>query len=196
MAALDTVRFQIVQTGSKACAHSSRPARGLGFLGLTPVAFTPIAFAAATVIGATWRHALLHQGANLMVFKLPAIALVIIIAMIALGPLAFFVPWLAALRRQGIFDYGVLGQIHSTDFHDKWIQQRSGHEADFLTAPESSTLADYGQSYERLNALRPFPADRGDLIALAASLVVPMLSVILAVVPVAVVLKSLLQALR
>jgi hypothetical protein len=57
-------------------------------------------------------------------------------------------------------------------------------------APESSTLADYGQSYEKLERLKPFPADRGALIALAAALVIPMLPVILAVVPLVVVLKA------
>ena len=94
---------------------------GLVFLGLTASAFGPVAFAAATVIGATWREAILHDGARLMDFKLPAIALVVITALVALAPLAFFVPRLAELRRKGILEYGVLGQIHSTDFHDKWI---------------------------------------------------------------------------
>ena len=73
--------------------------------------------------------------------------------------------------------------MQSTHFHEKWIDQRAGYEAEFLTAPESSTLRDFGQSYEKLEQLRPFPADRGALIALAVSLVVPMLPVILAVIP-------------
>ena len=169
---------------------------GLGFLGQIPVAFAPVSFAAASVIGATWRHEILHHGANLMSFKLPAIVLVAIIGLVAFGPLAFFVPRLAALRRQGILEYGTLGQIHSVKFHEKWIRQRAGHEAEFLAAPESSTLADYGQSYARLEQMRPFPADRGAFIALGLSLVIPMLPVILAVVPLVVVLKSLLKALR
>jgi len=169
---------------------------GLGFLGLTPVAFTPVSFAAATVIGSSWRRELLVHGATLMSFRLPAIVFVVIVGLVALGPLVFFVPRLAALRRQGILEYGTLGQIHSMDFHEKWIHQRKGHEGEFLTAPESSCLSDYGQSYEKLAALKPFPADRGALIGLAASLAVPMLPVILAVVPLVVVLKSLLEALR
>jgi hypothetical protein len=169
---------------------------GLGFLGLTPMAFAPVSFAAATVIGGSWRHEILHQGANLMSFKLPAIVLVGIIASVAFGPLAFFVPRLAALRRQGMLEYGTLGQIHSIDFHEKWIRQRAGHEAEFLVAPESSTLADYGQSYERLERMKPFPADRGTFIALGLSLALPMLPAILAVIPLVVVLKSLLQALH
>jgi hypothetical protein len=169
---------------------------GLGFLALTPMAFTPVAFAAATVIGATWRHEILHEGANWMTFKVPAILLVVIVAAIALGPLAFFAPRLAALRRQGILDYGILAQLHSADFHEKWIDHRGGHESEFLTAPESSTLCDFGQSYERLEQLRPFPVDRVALISVALSVAVPMLPVVLAVIPLVVVLKTLLAALR
>jgi hypothetical protein len=45
---------------------------GLGFLGLTSAAFAPIAFGATTAIGATWSHDILHHGAHLMNFKLPA----------------------------------------------------------------------------------------------------------------------------
>jgi len=85
--------------------------------------------------------------------------------------------------------------MQSTDFHEKWVYQHNGHEAEFLTAPESSTLADFGQSYERLQQLRPFPADRGAFIALAVSVVVPMLPAILAVIPLVIILKTLLKAL-
>ena len=151
MAAMGYLRVPIIESGLKASSHSSRWTRGFGFLGLTPVGFAPVSFAAASVIGATWRHEILHHGANLMSFKLPAIVLVGIIGLIAFGPLAFFVPRLAVLRRQGILEFGTLGQIHSINFHEKWIRQQAGHEAEFLTAPESSMLADYGQSYDGLN---------------------------------------------
>lgn len=169
---------------------------GLGFLGLTPIAFAPIAFAVTTVIGATWHDEILHMGANPMTFKQPAIALVVIVAAVALGPLTFFVPRLAALRRHGILEYGILGQINSTDYHEKWIHRRSGHEAEFLTAPESNALSGFGRNYQTIANLRPFPVDRGALIGLALSIAVPMLPVLLAVVPLAVVLKTLFRALR
>jgi hypothetical protein len=169
---------------------------GLGFLSLTPAVFAPIAFAASTVIGATWRYDILHHGAHLKDFMLPTIALVVIVAFVALGPLVFFVPRLAALRRKGILEYGILGQLHSTDFHEKWILHRAGHEAEFLQAPESSTLADYGQSYERIEQLSPFPAGKQDLIPLALAIAIPAFPVIIAQIPVAIVLKDLLNALR
>lgn len=167
---------------------------GLGFLGLTPVAFAPVAFAVTAVIGATWRHEILNAGAKLMSFKLPAIALVVIIAGLALGPLAIFLPKLAKLRREGMLEYGILGQMLGAEFEEKWIAHRAGHEAELLAAPEISTLADYGQCYERVDALKPFPADQGALIMLGAAVVVPLLPTILAVIPLVVILKTLLKA--
>ena len=103
---------------------------------------------------------------------------------------------LAALRRRGILEYGTLGQILSTEFHEKWIRHRAGHEAEFLQAPESSALNNFGLSYERIKQLKPFPADSGSLYALAASVAIPALPVVLAQIPVAVVLADLFKALR
>ncbi len=169
---------------------------GLGFLSLTPSAFTPITFAASAVIGATWRYDILHHGAHLKNFMLPTIALAAIVAFVALGPLLFFVPRLSALRRKGILEYGILGQLHSAEFHQKWILHRAGHEAEFLQAPESSTLADYGQSYEKIEQLNPFSAGKQDLIPLALAIAIPAFPVIIAQIPVAIVLEDLLRALR
>jgi hypothetical protein len=169
---------------------------GLGFLGLTSAAFAPIAFSATAVIAATWRQDILHNGARLIDFKLPAIILVALTALVALGPLAFFVPRLAGVRRRGILEYGILGQIHSAEFHEKWILHRAGHEAEFLTVPESSAVANYGRVYETIENMNSFPADKGALYTLAAAVAIPALPVILAQIPFAVVLSDLLKALR
>jgi hypothetical protein len=169
---------------------------GLGFLGLTSAAFAPIVFSATAVIAATWRNDILHHGAHLMNFTLPALALVGLIALVALGPLAFFVPRLAALRRKGILEYGILAQLHSAEFHDKWILHRAGHETEFLVAPESITLNNYGQAYEKIEEISAFLVDKGALYTLAAAVLIPALPTILAEVPIAVVLSDLLRALR
>lgn len=169
---------------------------GLGFLGLTSAAFAPIAFSATAVIAATWRNEILFHGAHLTNFKLLAIALVAITALVALGPLAFFVPRLAELRRKGVLEYGILGQLHGTEFHEKWILQRAGHEAEFLVARESGTLASFGRVYESIEKMNSFPADKGALYTLAAAVVIPALPTILAEVPFVVLLGGLLKALR
>ncbi len=169
---------------------------GLGFLGLTSAAFAPIAFSATAVIAATWRQDILHHGARLMDFSLPTAALLVVVAAVAAGPLVFFLPRLSALRRDGILEYGILGQLHGSQFHEKWIQNRTGNESQLLQAPESSTLANYGNVYERIENLNAFPADKGALYTLGAAVAIPALPAILAQIPIAVVLQDLLHALR
>jgi hypothetical protein len=129
---------------------------GLGFLALTPIAFTPTAFAATAVIAGTWRHEILHHGANLMSFKLPAIVLAVTIAFLALAPLLFFIPRLAALRHDGILDYGLLAQLQVRAFHEKWVLHGAGHETKFPASTEGRALAGFGQSYQRLVRMNPF----------------------------------------
>jgi len=169
---------------------------GLGFLGLTPVAFAPVSFAATLVIGATWRHDILCNHAHLVDFKLPSIALVIVVVVVALLPLVFFVPRLADLRRSGVLEYSTLGQIQMTEFHEKWITHRAGRESKVLTEIESGNVIDYSSTYDRVNKLIPFPADVTSLVPLALSMLVPALPVVLAEIPIAVLLKSLFEALR
>jgi hypothetical protein len=169
---------------------------GLSFLGMTPLAFAPIAFATTLVIGATFRREILHHSAHLKDFMLPGIVLVAIFAILALGPLVFFVPRLAKVRRRGILDYAVLGQLQSTDFHDKWVVHRADHEAEFMGAPEISTLCDYGSAYQNVENMKPFPTDRGALAGLAIAILIAALPTVIAQIPLVVILKQLLGALR
>jgi hypothetical protein len=169
---------------------------GIGFLGLSPMAFAPAAFAISAAIGSNWREQILYSGAHLTTFKMQAVVLLAVILIMALGPLVFFVPRLGKLRRSGIIQYGALAQIHSTDFHEKWILHRAGHEEEFLAAPEASTLTDYGASYEHIEAMQPFPFDKGAFVSLALAVVVPMIPAVLAQIPLAEVLKGLMEAAR
>jgi hypothetical protein len=73
---------------------------------------------------------------------------------------------------------------------------RGGHELEFLTAPEISSLANYGRAYETIEKMNSFPADKGALYTLAAAVVIPALPAILAEIPFAVVLSDLLKALH
>lgn len=188
--------FRLSRRNLKLIATHPDERGGLGFLDVSASAFAPIAFAITNVIGSTWRHDILHHGTHLANYRLPAIVLAVLIAVVAFGPLLFFAPRLAALRRRGLLEYGVLGQIHSEEFEEKWIVNRAGQEREFLQAPESSTLADFGHSFEKIGELKPFPADMGSVYVLAASVAIPLLVVALAQMPLAEVLKDLFTAIR
>lgn len=169
---------------------------GLGFLSLMIWAFAVIAFAANCAIASTWRHNILHHGFHLVDYKLYAIVLASILFMIALAPLAAFVPRLVELRVRGIVDHGVLGQIHSAHFNHRWVLNRAGHEAEFLVAPEINTLSGFSNVYEKVGDLRPFPADLRSLAGLVIAMVVPAIFVLMTQIPLVDILKDLLGALR
>jgi hypothetical protein len=169
---------------------------GLGFLGMSPTAIIPTTLVAAAAIGANWREQILRHGLHLLNFKFPAIILLTIMLIIAFGPLLFFVPLLGKLRRKGILQYGILGQIHSTEFHKKWIEHRAGHEEEILAAPEISALIDLSGSFVNVEGLQPFPLDKGAVVGLVLSIAIPMLPVILAEIPFVEVLKGLLSAVK
>ena len=169
---------------------------GLGFLGLSPLAIAPTVFVVATAVGSTWRAQILRAGAHLMSFKLEAIALLLVVIVVALGPLVFFVPKLGRLRRLGVLQYGTLAQMHSMGFHKKWVQNRAGHEDEFLAAPEISSLTDFATSFENVENMKPFPFDRGAFTALVLAVALPMLPVVLAEIPLVQLLKGLMSAVR
>jgi hypothetical protein len=178
--------------------EASHPDRhgGIGFVGMSPLAFAPVAFAITAAISATWRDQILHSGAHLMSLKTPAAALLILILLIAIGPMCFFAPKLAALRRQGILEYGSLAQLHSGEFYEKWILHRSGHEKEFLSAPEISSLTDLASSFQNIEAMTPLPVEKVSIITLVISIVLPALPAVLAEVPLTAVVKDLLDAAR
>jgi len=187
--------FKLSRRNLKLVATHPDQHGGLGFLGHTVLAFAPIAFSATAAIGGTWRHQMLDRGAHLLNFKLPAIALVLIIALLALGPEAFFMPRLAALRHTGMREYGALGQVSSSDFQAKWIH-KADNQSEFLLSRDSTALHSFGQVYDQIKELKPFPADKEALYTLAAAIAIPALPVVLAEIPIATVLKDLLTALR
>jgi hypothetical protein len=169
---------------------------GLGFLGLSPTAFAPVAFGLSTAIGASWRNEILNYGASLASFKLPAIILLVLIFVIALGPLTFFVYKLDILRRSAMLEYGVIAQYQATTFHEKWILHGEDPEEAHLTDSEVSALADFSTSYQNIKNLRPFPADRNTLIGLALAVLAPLFPAVLAEIPFEAIIKGLLEAVK
>lgn len=169
---------------------------GLGFLGLAPVAFIPIAVAISIAIGAAWRYEILHTTTNLASYLVSAIALVVLIFMFELGPLCFFLWKLSVLRQKGILEYGVLAQVHATEFHKKWISRPEDRARELFEEPNVTMLADFDIIYNNIKRMQPLPVDRNTLIGLALAVLVPLLPAVLAEIPLRVILKELISAVR
>jgi hypothetical protein len=169
---------------------------GLGFLGLAPVAFIPIAAAISIAIGAVWRYEILHTPASLASYLVSTIVLVAVIFMFELGPLGFFVWKLSVLRQKAILEYGTLAQVHATDFHKKWIPRREKRGNELSEVPNVTMLADFDLIYSNIKRMQPLPVDRNTLIGLALAVLVPLLPAVLAEIPLRVLMKELISAVR
>ena len=170
---------------------------GLGFLGLTAVAFAPIAFAVTAVIV---RHMAIRNPSS----RHASFGLQDCCASIARDhrdicarAFSFF---RAAARHTSPQRHPGVRHARPASLRavprKKWIAHRIGHESEFLQAPESVTLNNFSQSYQRIVQLKPFPADVGSLYGLAAAVAIPALPVVLAQIPLAVVVMDLLKTLR
>ena len=71
-----------------------------------------------------------------------------------------------------------------------------GDNEEQLAAPDVGALADLTVSYGHIRRMRPFPADIGTLIALALAIAVPLFPAVLAEIPLSVILKGLVDALK
>jgi hypothetical protein len=168
---------------------------GMGFLGLVPIGFIPIAVALSAAIGGNWRAEILNSGVPLSKFLLPAIVLVALNFMIALVPLCFYITRLSLLRQNGMLEYGVLAQTRAADFQEKWIAHREGRDPASMTA-EVGSLADLSIAYANIRQMKPFPADKNSLISLAAGVLIPLFPVVLAEIPFSEIVKGVMQAVK
>src|SRR5262249_42911101 len=138
---------------------------------------------------------ILESRATLSSFLVPAILLVVLNFAVDLFPLSFFAARLAAVRRRGMLEYGILAQTRAAEFQERWIANRAGQDPASLTA-DATLLADISLSYGNIRHMRPLPADRNSLISLAAAVLVPLFPVVLAEIPFSDIVKGVLQAIK
>ena len=87
--------------------HPDR-AGGLGFIGSSAYALSPIVFAQGAMLAGLIASRVLYQGENLMSFKLQALSFVAFFVCVILGPLVMFTPQMSGAKRKGSAEYGLL----------------------------------------------------------------------------------------
>lgn len=170
--------------------HPDR-AGGLGFLAHSISAFVVLALAHSSVLAGQLLNRIVHLGASLPDFAIEIGAMVVLMLLLALGPLVVFVGQLAQLRRTGLDAYGVLSQRLASEFDAKWVRGGAPADEPFLGSPDISALADMGASYEVIENMRALPIAPEALIPLVVAILLPMLPLTLTMMP----LETLLEAL-
>jgi len=148
---------------------------GLGFLGGSAYAFSPVLFAQGAVLAGLIASQIFFAGHGLLDFKVEIAGLVAFFVVIMLGPLAVFTPHLLQARRQGLADYGRLASRYTAEFEEKWVRGGAPAGEPLLGSADIQSLADLGNSYALIQDMRFVPFGWKDVTRLAAVTAAPLL---------------------
>jgi hypothetical protein len=174
--------------------HPDR-AGGLGLLEAVPVTASLLGFAVSALIASRLAHDVRYHGMTVAEFKVPAVALLIIVLLLLLSPLMPLTAVLARCRRRALHDYGALIGRHGRSVRARWIAGMGEVDADLLAAAELGPVIDTVSMGEVVIQMRPIPFGKRALIAIVLAVLLPLLPVVAMEVPLKEVLMKLLGAL-
>jgi hypothetical protein len=160
-------------------------AGGLGYLEVVHAEFLPLVLAISVVQSASFAE---EMAAGAMTFEaiLPSLALILVVdALLFLGPLGIFGPKLWACRVKGLSDYMAFAAHYVNAFDRKWLGQGAAPAMDLLGTPDLQSLADLSNSVAIVRQMRLVPVSQRLLLGLATAAVLPMLPLLLLEYPVA-----------
>jgi len=161
--------------------HPDR-AGGLGFLTQVARAFAPLLLAQGVLISGTIANQVFFDGKSLLAFKVEIVALVALVVAWVLLPLLVFVPHLAAAKRGGLREYGVLAQRYVKEFDQKWIRGGAPEGEPLVGTADLQSLADLGNSFQVIREMRLVPFSRETVIELAVFALIPVLPLTLTLI--------------
>jgi hypothetical protein len=161
--------------------HPDR-AGGIGFLGGSSFAFSPIVFAQGALLSGFIANRIFYQGRTLMSFNASIAGVAGFYVISILGPLTMFTFALSRAKRRGLREYGTLATMYGSGFMKKWIHE-GGNGETLLGSGDIQSLADLGGSYRAMDEMRPVPFGLNDAVRLVVAALLPVLPLLLTVMP-------------
>ncbi|MGC2196521.1 MAG: hypothetical protein WA628_17745 [Terriglobales bacterium] len=161
-------------------AHPDR-AGGIGFLGKSSYAFSPILFAQGAMLAGLIASRVLYEGRSLLSFKMEAAGFIAFFVLFIFGPLLMFTPRLARTKRAGSAEYGLLANRYVFGFEEKWMRSGSPDINELLGTGDLQSLADLGNSYSVVREMSIVPFGLEDIVRLAITTATPLLPLTLTI---------------
>jgi hypothetical protein len=174
--------------------HADR-AGGLGFLRWMPQAFSPVIFALAVVLAATWGHEVYYHGTHVTELQPLMAAFLVVVLLLFTAPYLAFVPALTRAKRAALLEYGALLGRHGTLVRRRWILGQAVADDPVLSAPELGPVADINGLYDSVERMKPVPLGLASIAMVAVPAALPLLPVIAIEVPIRELLGGLAKAL-
>ena len=167
---------------------------GLGFLTNVVYAFTPILAAHGVLLAGLIADRIFYEHAKLTEFTLEIGGGVGVLVFIVLAPLLVFSWQLAAVKRKGLGEYGVLAQKYVREFDTKWIRGGADPSEPFIGSADVQSLADLGNSFEVIKSMRYVPFSKETVLQLAIVTAAPVAPLMLTMISFEELMKRLLSA--
>ncbi|TBF22558.1 hypothetical protein ELG77_35945 [Rhizobium leguminosarum] len=163
---------------------------GLSFLSNTLRVLAVFALAHGTLLAGYLATQVVILGTSLIEFKAEIAAMLILMVCVTAGPLLMFTPQLSEARRNGLRDYGRLATRYVDEFDAKWIHG-TGEAGALLGSADIQSLADMGNSYAIVRAMRVIPITGDAIYRLTAATLAPMIPLLLTMMPLEQILRKL-----
>ena len=154
-------------------------AAGLGYLEVVQEYFIPLVLAISAVFSA---HFAEDISAGTMAFEALYYSVPLVLLLIAalfIGPLLIFSRKLWACRQTGLSEYMAMAARYTQAFEAKWIRDEKATGESQLGTADMQSLADLTNSMNVVYGMRWIPAGRRLALALAASVAVPLVPLLL-----------------
>ncbi len=169
-------------------------AGGLGFLGTAHSFLGIFSFGMGAVLSAEAGFRIFWGDATIQSFELIFVSYLVLNELLFVAPLLVFSSHLLRTRLEGLRYYGNLANDYNRSFHAKWVKHEPPDDEPLLGTPDIQSLADLGNSFDRVRAMRDFPFGTQLILQIAVMSALPALPLLALVVPVMDILKILGQA--
>lgn len=158
--------------------HPDRAA-GLNFLCIAQQAFGILFCALGCTFAGRMANSLVFEGAKIESFKFLMAGFVVLSLIVSLIPLALVAPKLMIVRWKGLLEYSKLANHYTQSFDRKWVHPVAATSEPLLGTSDIQSLADMGNSFACVDAMRIAPISKSLVLQLVAQAALPMIPVIL-----------------
>ena len=162
--------------------HPDR-AGGAGFLASVGPAFSLVALSQGVVLAGMIANRIFYAGAKLPEFRMELIGMGALVVLVIFAPLLVFVPKLAAARRAGNREYGILAQTYAREFDVKWLRGGAPSGEALIGSGDIQSLADMGNSFAVVKEMKPLPFTTKSVLQLVVITLLPVAPLLLTMIP-------------
>ena len=154
-------------------------AAGLNFLGTAQKKFGILFCALGCTFAGTVANRMVFEGAPITSFKMLTAAFIVLSLLVGLFPLMLLAPKLSKVRKAGLLEYGRLANSYTVWFDQKWVHNPKPVSETLLGSSDIQSLADMGNSFAFVDAMRIVPITKRLVLQLAGQVALPLIPLII-----------------